>query len=168
MANEILPNHSCNMDVASLCRRLDRIVVEITHSNSAPLTTTWEADLLRLRKYLQSVQSYADLAAKKPQEDWSKSGSAQLPLPTPPGVPPMENDDMWDLAQKVDSIRFEIANSNSSRAPSGIEEPDKIRFDSYIAACVKFIDDHVVKLKPMDFPESAPSIPIPVQGALGV
>lgn len=168
MANEIVSNSTCNMDVASICRRLDRIVVEITHSNSAPLTTVWEADLIRVRKYLQSAQSYADLAAKKPQEDWVKSGSIPLPLPQAPGVPPMENDDMWDLAQKVDSLRFEVANSNSSRAPSGLEEPDKIRFDSIIAACVAFIDGHIVKLKPMDYPESSPSIPIPNQGALGV
>lgn len=168
MANEITPNSTCNMDIASLCRRLDRIVVEITHSNSAPLTTVLEADLVRIRKYLQSAQSIADLAAKKPQEDWVKSGSLPMPLPAAPGVPAMENDDMWDLAQKVDSLRFEIANSNSSRAPSGLEEPDKIRFDAIVKACEVYIDGHMVKLKPMDYPESAPSIPIPVQGKLGV
>lgn len=168
MATEIVSNSTCNMDIASVCRRLDRIVVEITHSNSAPLTTVRAADLIRIRKYLQAAQSHADLSAKKPEEDWVKSGSIPMSLPNAPGVPPMENDDLWDLAQKIDSLRFEMANSNSSRAPSGISEPDKIRFDSVIKSAEQYIEEHLTKQMPMDFPESAPSIPIPAQGALGV
>ncbi len=123
--SELSQNSTFNVDVAGLVRRLDRVVTEITKSQSSPLAQVRTADTERIAAYIKEAQSYADFVSRKPELDFPKTHGVALPLAVAPVIAGMENDALWDLAQLFDSARFEVANSASSRAPSGLIDPDK-------------------------------------------
>lgn len=166
--SELSQNSTFNVDVAGLVRRLDRVVTEIIKSQSSPLAQVRTADTERISSYIKEAQSYADFVSRKPELDFPKTHGVALPLAVAPVITGMENDALWDLAQLFDSARFEVANSASSRAPSGLIDPDKKRFDSYMKTASDFLASHIAKTLPLDLPESAPSIPVSERGELGV
>jgi hypothetical protein len=166
--NTILQNQTANLHVAMIVRLLDRVVKEVCESQSSPLTGTRLADYSRIDQYLTELESFTDFANKLPEADYPKSHPLPVQLNEPMKVPAMDNDSLWLLAQLVDTARFEVANSNSSRSPSGFVPADYVRWTQYYSDIRRLVKEHMKVATPTDKPESTPTYPLPAKGALGV
>ena len=164
----ILQNTTANLHVAMVVRLLDRVVKEVCDSQSSPLTGTRIADYARIDQYMTELESFTEFANKLPEADYPKSHPQPVALDPAMKIPPMDNDSLWLLAQLVDTARFEVANSNSSRSPSGFLPGDYDRWTSYYSDIRRLVSEHMKKATPTDKPESTPTYPLPPRGALGV
>lgn len=164
----IIQNSTYNIEVATLVRYIDRAVIEVVQSQSAPLSDSHEHDLTRLDSYLVNINSFLNWASRMPESDTPKSHPIALTLPEPKKVPDIENDALWRVAQMLDTFRFEAVNSESSRRSNGVKVQDLARWKSYLTDIKSFMDDHIRVTHPADFPESTPRAMIQGQGALGV
>lgn len=164
----IVQNSTYNIEVATVVRYLDRAIIEVVQSQSAPLSDSHAHDLVRLDSYLLSLHSFLTWAARQPESDTPKSHPIALALPEPKKVPDIENDALWRVAQMLDTFRFEAVNSETSRRSNGVKVQDLARWHSYLADVKAFIDDHIRVVQPIDYTESSPRALVQGQGALGV
>jgi hypothetical protein len=164
----ILANQTANLHVAMVVRLLDRVIKEVCDSQSSPLTGTRSADYERIGQYMTELESFTDFANALPEADYPKSHPQPVQLNEPFKIPPMDNDSLWLLAQLVDTARFEVANSNSSRSPSGFLPADYKRWTHYYSDIRRLVKDHMQVATPTDKPESTPTYPMPPKGALGI
>ena len=75
---------------------------------------------------------------------------------------------MWLLAQMLDTMRIEVGQSASSRQPNGWWKPDLPRVQKYIEDVRVFMNEHVLKVTPVDNPESSPREQVQPRGKMGV
>lgn len=161
-------NATINIDVAMIVRLLDRAIIEVVRSQSAPISGVRVADASRLESYLKEMESFVTWASRQPESDTPKSAPMVIKLDTPLALPAIENDAMWRVAQLLDTARFEVANSQSGGMPNGIKSQDKDRWMSYFADVRRFMGEHVAIVNPVDLPESSPRDPIQGLGRLGL
>jgi hypothetical protein len=164
----ILQNQTANLHVAMVVRLLDRVIQEVCESRSSPLTGTRLADYARIDQYMTELESFTEFANQLPEADYPKSHPQPVALREPYKIPPMDNDSLWLLVQLVDTARFEVANSNSSRSPSGFIPADYNRWVKYYSDIRRLIKDHMKVATPTDKPESTPTYPLPQKGATGI
>ncbi len=164
----IVTNATYNIEVATIVRYLDRAIIEVVQSQSAPLSDSHAHDLTRLDSYLVNLHSFLTWAARQPESDTPKSHPIALTLPEAKVVPDIENDALWRVAQMLDTFRFEAVNSETSRRSNGVKAQDLSRWRSYLADVKAFIDDHIRIVQPIDYTESSPRALVQGQGALGV
>ena len=101
----ISPNCTLNVDVSMLVRMLDRCIVEVVKSQSSPLASVREADMVRFAAYINDLETFTDWAARMPQSDTPKSAPIQIQLDEPLPIPSIENDALWRLAQMLDKVK---------------------------------------------------------------
>jgi hypothetical protein len=168
MALTELKNGTYNCDVDGLVRRINRAIVEMTKSQSGGVSLSISFDVIRWRTYVQGLETYIDYVTSQPQLDLPETHPMPLALPTPPVIPQMENESAYDMAVLFDTMREEIANSQSSRMPSGLISHDEVRFRSYLARATNFINSYITVIDPLDLPDSSPMAPAPTTGQKGV
>lgn len=168
MATEIAQNSTRNIDALGIVLRMDKIVKELIGSQSQGVSVVREADFERANSYLDELESFVAHCSRRPQQDYPKTYDMEIALPAPTTVPMMDNLAVLHLAQMVDSWRFELANSETSRWSSGVHGPDGKRLANYFADYRAFFAEHIAKVLPQDYPETVPSFPLTSRGALGV
>lgn len=144
-----------NHDVASLIRRLDRLMLEIGKSSSANVSAIMPYDMGRVEQHLSAVKSFKAWATGEPFMDAPESNPIQIEVTCYGQVQPIENDSAWDLVQLIDTVILEVANSVSSRNNSGMLPADSKRFDDYVLRMAKLIT-YIKGSEPLDNPESTP------------
>ena len=144
-----------NHDVASLVRRLDRLLVEVTKSASSNVSALMPFDLNRVQQHLKMMESFKAWCAKQPHMDAPESSPIQIDVACYGSVGPIENDSVWDLAQLFDTMMLELANCVSSRLSANLLPHDAARWDSYVVR-VKDLLLHIQGAEPTDNPESMP------------
>lgn len=168
MATEIAQNSTRNIDALGIVLRMDKIVKELIGNQSQGVSSFHPDDFIRATAYLNELEAFVNHCNRQPPQDYTKSYDIEIKLPEPTPVPMMDNLAVLHLAQMVDTWRFEVANSETSRKGSGIHEPDFKRMKNYFANYRAFMDEHIANQLPLDYPETVPSFPLVGRGALGV
>jgi hypothetical protein len=157
-----------NLDVASLIRRLDRTLVEITKSQSSGVSGTLPFDFTRLEEAIKMLKSFKAFAEGLPFMDTPETTPIIINVDCYGTIPPIENDSAWDMAQIVDTMMQELAGSQSSNIGNGFLPPhDGKRFDDYVARLEKLIA-HSKGTEPVDYPESSPRAVSTGPGVTGI
>jgi hypothetical protein len=164
----ILENGSYNVHTAMLVRLIDRAIIEVTKSQSAPGSGVRSADVARIESYMDEMESFVNFSSRLPETDTPKSHPLPIQFDPPVSLPRIENDSMWLLAQMLDTMRIEVGQSASSRQPNGWWKPDLPRVKKYIEDVREFMSGHVQKVTPVDNPESSPRDLVQPRGAMGV
>ena len=164
----LLPNGSYNIHIAMLVRLIDRAIIEVTKSQSAPGSGVRSADVDRIASYMDEMESFVNFSSRLPETDTPKSHPLPIEFDPPLSLPRIENDSMWLLAQMLDTMRIEVGQSASSRQPNGWWKPDLPRVTKYIEDVRVFMSQHVQKVTPVDNPESSPREQVQPRGKMGV
>jgi hypothetical protein len=164
----ILENGSYNIHIAMLIRLIDRAIIEVTKSQSAPGSGVRQADADRIESYMNEMESFVNFSSRLPETDTPKSHPLAVQFDPPLSLPRIENDSMWLLAQMFDTMRIEVGQSASSRQPNGWWKPDLPRVLKYIDDVRVFMAQHVQKVTPVDVPESSPRENVQPRGKMGV
>jgi hypothetical protein len=164
----LLENGSYNIHIAMLVRLIDRAIIEVTKSQSAPGSGVRTADMDRIASYIDEMESFVNFSSRLPETDTPKSHPLPVQFDPPLSLPRIENDSMWLLAQMFDTMRIEVGQSASSRQPNGWWAPDLPRVKKYLDDVRVFMANHVAKVTPVDNPESSPRELVQPRGAMGV
>ena len=157
-----------NLDIASLIRRLDRSLVEVTKSQSSGVSGTLPFDFARLESAIKMMKSFKKFAEGLPYMDTPETTPIIINVECYGTIPPIENDSAWDMAQILDTMMLELANSQSSNIGNGFLPPhDGKRFDDYVARLENLIA-HSKGTEPVDYPESSPRADSTGAGVTGI
>jgi hypothetical protein len=84
-------------------------------------------------------------------------------------VMPMDNDSAADIAQLIDTAILELQSADSGRVSNGFAvKEDGIRFDNTITRIEKLVLNFMMKIEPVDYPESSPRAGSTGQGNTGL
>ncbi len=157
-----------NHDVAGLCRRVNRFIVEMQKSVSGGVADMNEFDQARLQKYLDAVRAYRNWVIAQPQLDLPETHPRPVEIGPDPETPDIENEAIRDVVYLMELCRDEMVHSQSARNPAGFIAFDDGRAMSLMEKCQNFLDNYIKVVQPIDMPESSPSRPLTGPGALGV
>jgi hypothetical protein len=167
MADKQLATSTYNIDVHSIVRRYNRMLVEVNKSQSSGISFTIPFDVTRLRSYIAALSNYLAFIVAQPLLDCPETGPTEIPLPPPPVMPTIENESAMDAINLIEIARDEIANSQSARMPTNLMTFDFERQKSYLAKIGKLLD-YVAISEPLDLPESSPMQGVSGTGKQGV
>lgn len=156
-----------NIDVHSIVRRYNRILIEILKSQSSGISQTMPFDVTRVTSYIAAMNNFLDFVVGQPLLDCPETGPTEISLPVNPAIPYIENESGYDLMQLVQIARDEIANSQSSRIPTNLLSFDYDRQKSYLQKITNLLN-YIAGSEPLDLPESSPMVVVSGQGNLGV
>lgn len=159
--------YTYNIDVHSCARRYNRMIVEVTRSQSSGISYALPFDMARVKAYIAQMQGFLAYIVAQPLLDCPETGPTLIPMPENPVIPPIENESAMDLVHLIEIARDEIGNSQSSRMPTNLIKFDYDRQMSYLAKMQTLLT-YVEKAEPLDLPESSPMMPVSGPGARGV
>ena len=157
-----------NHDVAGLCRRINRFIVELQKSVSSGVSDMNEFDQARLQKYLDAVRAYRGWVVAQPHLDLPETHPRPVEIGPDPATPDVENEAVRDVVYLMELCRDEMVNSQSARNPAGFIVFDDVRAMSLVDKVQRFLDDYIKIVQPIDMPESSPMQPLSGPGILGV
>ncbi len=157
-----------NHDIAGLCRRINRFIVELHKSVSSGVHEVSEFDQERLAHYLSAVRAYRDWLVGQPHLDLPETHPRPIEIGPDPDVSAVENESVRDVINLMELCREELVNSQSARYPAGLIIFDDRRAMAVVEKCQKFLDEYIKKVQPIDMPESSPSRPMSGPGATGI
>jgi hypothetical protein len=156
-----------NIDVHSVVRRYNRMIVEAMKSQSSGISYALPFDVTRMKAYIASMQNFLTFVVSQPLLDCPETGPTDMPLPTNPTIVPIENESAMDVIHLIEIARDELANSQSSRMPTNLVKFDFDRQQAYLAKILALMA-YVEKSEPLDLPESSPMSAMSGPGARGV
>jgi len=156
-----------NIDVHSIVRRYNRMLVEIAKSQSSGISQVMPFDVIRITSYVNAMRAQLDFIVAQPLLDCPETGPMEMPLPPMPNVTPIENESAYDLMTLLEVARDEMANSQSGRIPSNLVKFDYDRQIAYLTKINNLIA-YINVNEPLDFPESSPMVAMSGAGQRGV
>lgn len=156
-----------NIDVHSIVRRYNRMLVEISKSQSSGISQVMPFDVTRITSYLVAIRAQLDFIVAQPLLDCPETGPMEMPLPAMPAVTPIENESAYDLMTLIEVARDEIANSQSSRVPSNLVKFDYERQMAYLSKANNLLA-YISANEPLDLPESSPMVALSGHGQIGI
>lgn len=161
-------NITYNTDIDGLTRRINRFITEIFLAQSSGVSKTAPFDVVRMKSYTNAIRQYVAWIIAVPLLDLPETGPRAINLPTPPVIPLIENESMYDVAMLIELARDELTNSQSSRMSSNLVSFDKDRLLAIIDKIDNFIDGYILAVDPLDLPESSPMSSVSGPGLGGV
>ena len=156
-----------NIDVHSIVRRYNRMLVEIAKSQSSGISQVMPFDVVRITSYITAMRAQLDFIVAQPLLDCPETGPMEMQFPPLPQVTPIENESAYDLMTLLEVARDEIANSQSSRIPSNLVKFDYDRQVAYLSKVMNLVA-YINANEPLDFPESSPMVAMSGAGNRGV
>jgi hypothetical protein len=156
-----------NIDVHSIVRRYNRMLIEIQKSQSSGVSFSNPFDVARLTSYVSSMKNYQNWVISQPLLDCPETGPTEIVLPVSPDMTLIENESSYDAIQLIEIARDEIANSQSSRMPTNLLKFDFDRQQRYLDKLLKLLE-YVAASEPLDLPESSPMVEVSGSGRTGV
>ena len=157
-----------NHDVAGLCRRLNRFIIELQKSASSSVSDMSTFDQDRLQSYLDAIKSYRSWVISQPQLDLPETHPKEIEIGKEPETPDVDNEGVRDTVYMMGICRDEIVNSQSARRASGFISFDDRRLMAIVDKCQHFLDDYIKLVQPIDMPETSPLNETTGAGSLGV
>lgn len=157
-----------NSDISQLVRRVDRIIVEMQHGQSANVTMTIAADKERVEKYTKDLHTQVDTVNSMGIPDVPETMPEVINLKPAPEDIEVTNDDYAAVIDQFYVLRGELINSQSSRLGGGLLPPDYKRAKALLARVDTLFSQFIPAVDPGDFPESTPDVAVVGAGKLGV
>jgi len=157
-----------NSDIAQLVRRIDRVIKEMQHSQSAGVTMTLEADKVRIEKYKTDLNTQVDTTFAMGIPDVPETMPEEIELRVRPEDVEVTNDDFSAVIDQFYVLRGELVNSQSSRLGGGLLPPDHVRAKAILARIDTMFSQFIPAVDPGDFPESTPDIAMVGHGSRGI
>lgn len=162
------PKQTCNTDVFSLYRRINRFVVEVLKSQSSGVSQTMSFDVTRVKSYTFSLRSFIAWVVAQPLLDLPDTGPQWIELPVPPALPDIENESAYDICVLLEVLRDELANSQSARLSTNLIAHDHKRAIAIIDKIDALVDNYIAIAEPLDLPESSPMHDMTGPGRQGI
>jgi len=147
-----------NHDVAGMCRRINRFIVEVQKSASAGVADMAPFDQERLDTYLLAIRVYGEHVLSQPQLDLPKTHPRAIELGSNPVLEEMVNEAVRDIVYLMELGRDELVSSQSASRPSGYTTFDHKRTTSILDKCKSLLEGYVKVAQPLDLPEGAPEV----------
>jgi len=148
-----------NHDVAGLCRRVNRFIVELHKAQSANTSEMDVFDQERLQTYLDAITVYRGWVINQPQLDLPETYPREVEIGENPETPEVENESTRDAIYLMELARDELAGSQSARRASGFIGFDDRRLMALVGKTQAFLTDYIKVATPIDMPESSPARP---------
>jgi hypothetical protein len=158
---------TCNTDIHSLCRRINRFIAEVNKSQSSGISATMPFDITRVQSYLKSLTSFMSYIVSQPLLDLPETGPQWIDLPKDEPMPRVENESAYDICQLLSVMRDELANSQSSRLSTNLVKFDYDRATAVVAKIQNMLG-YIAAAEPLDLPESSPREAMSGPGATGI
>lgn len=158
---------TCNIDVHSLVRRINRFIAEINKSQSSGISQSMPFDITRVNSYIKSLRAIMAHYVAQPLLDLPETGPQWIPLPADEPMPRVENESAYDLCMLLSIMRDELANSQSSRLSTNLIKFDYDRANAVLAKMDSMIA-YISAAEPLDLPESSPRESMSGVGAQGI
>jgi hypothetical protein len=162
------PSQTCNTDIFSLVRRINRFIVEVLKSQSSGISQTMPFDVARVKSYTASLRSFIAWIVAQPLLDLPETGPQWINLPKSPEIPNMENESAYDICVLFELLRDELANSQSARLSTNMMQFDHNRAQALIQKIDNLVDQYIAIAEPLDLPESSPSQLMTGPGSQGI
>lgn len=156
-----------NIDVHSIVRRYNRMLIEIQKSQSSGVSFTNPFDVARVTSYVNAMDAYQKFVVGQPLLDCPETGPTEMALPENPKVDVLENESAMDCVNLIEIARDEIANSQSSRMPTNLLSFDFDRQTAYLNK-IRALLEYIAAAEPLDLPESSPLQAVTGPGRQGV
>lgn len=159
-----------NHDVAGLCTRVHRFMVELKKAVSSGTSQVNLFDQERLNSYLGAIRAYRDWVVAQPQLDLPETHPRVLDIPLMPDddVDSIENESLRDAARLFKLAILELQSSQSSRHGSGLIKYDEARLTAIVEKVQALLDGYIKTVDPLDLPESSPAYPMSGAGKTGI
>jgi len=168
MANNNQTNQTCNTDIDGLVRRANRVIFEISRSQSSNVSQTISFDVTRSKSYVDGLRRYIQHVVSQPLLDLPETGPTLVDLPPKIVIPAMENESSYDMCVMVKLLVDEASDSQSSRLPSNFIPFDTARFNAILDKMDAFINNFITVVDPLDLPESSPGMALTPSGLRGI
>jgi len=167
--SEIFPKNVFNHDVIHLYDYLSRFYIELSKSQSAPVSGMISADQARLEKYIASINAMIKFVQSTPELDMPETHPRPYTLEPFPLEVNVENESINYLLRLVRASAVELTNSQSARFASRLQPFDEKRCTSLIQKCSDYLNTIIRKdVVPIDLPESSPEEALTGDGITGV
>jgi len=158
---------TANVDIHSITRRYNRILMEILKSQSSGVSQVMPFDVVRILSYIAAMTAYQAFVVAQPLLDCPETGPMDIPLPPSPVIPYIENESGYDIMQLIEIARDELTNSQSARLPTNMIKFDYARQQGYLGK-ISALVGYIGVSEPLDLPESSPMDAVTGHGARGV
>jgi hypothetical protein len=150
------PAQTCNTDIFSLVRRINRFIVEVLKSQSSGVSQTMPFDVTRVLSYTNSLRSFIAWIVAQPLLDLPETGPQWIPMPKSPEIVDLENESAYDICVLFELLRDELANSQSARLSTNMIQHDYNRALAIILKIENLVNQYIAVAEPLDLPESSP------------
>lgn len=145
-----------NHDIAGLCNRINRFIVEVEKAVSSGTSKMSLADQTRLLSFLNVLDGYKKWSVSQPDLDLPETHPRPIELEENAKPVNVENESSNDVIKMFEIMRDELANCQSARDAAGLNEFDSVRFTSMSTKIRNFVNEYIAKSTPVDLPESSP------------
>jgi hypothetical protein len=168
--SENFPENVFNHDVVMLWDKVSRFHVELSKSQSAPVSGMIQPDQIRLTSYIADLRACLTWVQAIPQLDMPETHPRPYKLePFPPEVN-VENESINVILRLVRAAAVELVNSQSARYASRLQPFDEARFTAIVDKIEAFLVNYIqgAATVPLDIPESSPEEGQITDGSVGV
>lgn len=167
--SEIFPESVFNHDVIHIYDYLSRFHIELSKSQSSPVSGMINADQARLERYITSIRAMVDFIQGTPELDMPETHPRPYTLEIFPDEVNVENESINYLLRLIRAAAVELTNSQSARYASRLQPFDQTRFGLIIDKIEAYLNDVIrANAVPLDLPESSPEAQLTGDGATGV
>lgn len=146
-----------NINVASLYRRMNRIIGELYRSSAANVEWIRSPDLKRLKDYLTVYEAEVKFAASISDDyDFPETKDHKDVLEDPEVYAEVENEYVNLILAFLNRWRFETSHCQSSQQQMGLKAPDARRELYNITELRRMIAEIVEPTQPGDYPATSP------------
>lgn len=134
--------------------KLVRFVKEVQKSDSGGRSNYGKKDLERLREYLGAFNKALDWVKGAPELDCPVTSPDDYAIEPLPEEKEMESEEVKQVLRLLRRTWKELAGGQSAGNSYGIHVSDDLRCRDLIAKITAFLDNYVVPLDNMDYPET--------------
>ena len=166
---EVFPTEVFNHDVIHIYDYLRRFHIELSKSQSSPVSGMINADQARLERYLTSIRAMVTFIQGTPELDMPETHPLPYLLEAFPMEVSVENESINYLLRLIRAAAVELTNSQSARYASRFQPFDQARFGLIVDKIEAYLNDVIrANAVPLDLPESSPENSMPTDGFTGV
>lgn len=148
-----------NHDIVGIHNRFVRMIFELKKATSANSSGWNQFDADRCRQFITDIRSRVDWTQKEPEIDLPETHPTQFELRPLPDLPEVENEDSNDMIRLCVLGCQELEKSASSGDPARLNKFDHRRCMAIVDKMESLLENHIVKVTPVDRPESSPRAP---------
>jgi hypothetical protein len=145
-----------NHDLVSIHNRFVRFIIEAKKSTSSNSSGVNQFDVDRMRQQLADIRSRVAHVQSAPLIDLPETHPKPFVLRELMVLPDVENEDINDLCRLCELGCKELELSSSAGDPCRLNKFDHDRCVAILDKIEALIEDHIVKVTPVDLPESSP------------